>query len=78
MTGVGQTTGITYHPVGVTQWEEHYDAESFPYTFTWINYWPMVGPGKGNNVYFVDKYHITVNANGEVTGEHAASDTVCH
>jgi hypothetical protein len=74
---VGQTTGDTYHGGGVTQWEENYIADSFPYTLTWISYGLFVGPGRGNNLYLVDKYHITVDANGEVSVEHSMLDTIC-
>ena len=74
---VGQTTGDTYQVGGVTQWEENYIADSFPYTLTYINYGVFAGPGRGNNLYLVDKYHITVDANGEVSVEHSMLDTIC-
>jgi hypothetical protein len=65
-TGVGQTTGDTYHATGVTQ-EEFNQNGTYPFTDTFVNNFRLIGPGPNNNLLIHENLHITINANGVVT-----------
>jgi hypothetical protein len=66
-TGVGLTTGDTYHATGVTQ--EHFKGslQNGQFNDTFINNFRIIGPGPNNNLLVHQTIHITINANGEVT-----------
>ena len=61
ISGFGQTTGIKYQATGVTQQQ----LSTNPFTF--INNFRIIGQGPGNNFLIHQVFHVTVNANGEVT-----------
>jgi hypothetical protein len=67
--GVGSTTGDKYQATGVTQ--DHFNAGSdgLPVTFTFINNFRIIGKGPGNNFLVHETFHVTINANGQVTAE---------
>jgi hypothetical protein len=65
-TGVGQTSGAVY------QWNDAIN-ESFNASkglnFTGNQSWLLIGQGKAPNFKLNSTFHITINANGEVTAE---------
>jgi hypothetical protein len=65
-TGVGQTTGDTYHATGVTQEEINLNGP-FPITDTFVNNFRIIGPGSNNNLLIHELVHVTINANGVLT-----------
>lgn len=68
-TGVGLTTGDTYHAVGVTQEHDSVPIENGAFNFTFINNFRLIGPGPDNNLQVKQTVHVTINANGDVTSE---------
>ena len=66
LTGVGLTTGDTYHATGVTQTTEH-NGVRLPVVFSLINNFRFIGAGRDNNLLIHEESHVTINANGVVT-----------
>jgi hypothetical protein len=66
ISGYGLTTGDKYQATGVTQDEFSVNAP-LPYEETFINNFRMIGQGPGNNFSVHENFHITFNANGDVT-----------
>jgi hypothetical protein len=64
LTGVGLTTGDKYQGTGVTQ---DVGNTKVGETYTYVNNFRMIGQGPGNNYLVHETYHITINANGELT-----------
>ena len=64
LTGVGLTTGDKYQGTGVTQDESN---TKIGQEYTYVNNFRMIGQGPGNNYLVHSTYHITINANGELT-----------
>jgi hypothetical protein len=64
VTGIGLVSGLTYQGTGVTR-------ESFTLakgsTDTFVNNFRLISRGPGSDVIVQDVFHITVNANGDVT-----------
>ena len=67
ISGTGLTTGDKYQGTGVTQ-------ETFGGSFvngqlsdTFVNNFRIIGQGRGNNLLIHQTFHITFNANGELT-----------
>jgi hypothetical protein len=66
-TGVGLTTGATYHGTGVTQQTFTDNGPGPQLEFTFINNFRMISSGTTPNFDVHQTIHITVNENGEVT-----------
>ncbi len=64
VSGTGLTTGAKYQATGVTQGTFN-GRVGFEQTF--VNNFRIIGQGPGNNFMIHENFHITVNANGEVT-----------
>ena len=64
ISGTGFTTGDKYQGTGVTQGTFN-GKVGFESTF--VNNFKIIGQGPGNNFLLHENFHITVNANGEVT-----------
>lgn len=64
VTGLGLTTGDTYQGTGVTQDQFNGTVGS---EFTFVNNFNIIGQGPGNNAMIHETFHVTVNANGQVT-----------
>ena len=64
ITGIGQTTGDKYQGTGVTQDQinARIGAEE-----TFINNFRIIGQGSGNNFLIHENFHMTINANRNVT-----------
>ena len=74
VTGTGLTTGATYQGTGVTQdqFTAHVRSEE-----TFVNNFRIVGQGPGNNYLVHENFHVTVNANGDVTATHDNFSVEC-
>jgi len=67
ITGYGEVTGDKYQATGVTRHNENLQPVAYPVEYTYVNNFRIIGPGPGNNFVIHETYHITINANGEVT-----------
>jgi hypothetical protein len=67
---VGAVTGDKYQPTGVTQGTFKGSLQNGQYTETFVNNFRIIGPAPGNNFLVHEVFHITINANGDVTVEH--------
>ena len=65
ISGLGESTGITYHGSGVTQEEIKGSLKNEKYMDTYINNFKIAGHGVNYKIH--NNMHITVNANGETT-----------
>jgi hypothetical protein len=64
VSGIGLTTGDRYQGTGVTQSQFNATAAVEE---TFINNFRIIGQGPDNNFLVHSTFHVTVNANGEVT-----------
>lgn len=64
VSGTGLTTGDKYQATGVTQGT---DNGKVGFESTFVNNFRVIGQGPGNNFLVHENFHITFNANGEVT-----------
>ena len=69
MKGYSSSSGDTYQGTGVTQSTETFRAAGFPYVYTYVNIYRMIGQGSGNNYLIHALEHVTVNSNGQVSTE---------
>jgi hypothetical protein len=67
ISGTGLTSGDRYHATGVTRFNLN-STEAMEVTV--VNNFRIIGPGPRNNLLVHDNFHITVNANGDVTASH--------
>jgi hypothetical protein len=65
VTGVGLTSGATYHATGVTRETTTIRAGGISDTF--VNSFKIIGEGSAQNFLETDVFHLTMNANGVVT-----------
>ena len=65
ISGVGMTSGAQYQATGITRSSEN--VVGMPYNYTLVNNFRIIGQGAGNNFLLHETFHITVNANGELT-----------
>lgn len=65
VSGVGLTSGVKYQGTGVTR--DHFKISGLPWEQTFVNNFRIIGQGKGNNFLVHENFHVTVNANGEMT-----------
>lgn len=65
--GTGLESGDKYQGTGVTQETQNLNGIEFPYSYTYVNNFRMIGQGKGNNYLVHETWHITINANGDLT-----------
>jgi hypothetical protein len=66
ITGVGLTSGATYHATGVTLGTTTIKAKG-GISDTFVNNFKIIGEGSAPNFLQTDVIHLTVNANGVVT-----------
>lgn len=73
ISGVGDITGAKYQATGVTQ--DEFNAK-FGYEETFVNNFRIIGQGRGNNFLVHEVFHVTINANGDVTAffDHFSAD----
>lgn len=65
--GHGMSTGLKYQGTGVTRYHTNLRPDGYPYEHTYVNNFRIIGQGPGNNYLVHETFHITINANGEVT-----------
>jgi len=70
ISGVGQTTGDTYHATGVTQDNFKGSFNNGQFNETFINNFRIIGQGPDNNFTVHENFHLTINANGDLTSFH--------
>jgi hypothetical protein len=73
---IGLETGIVFHPTGVSQEMMKAYSENGAIVNTYINIYHMVGQG-GIQLKIKMVYHVTINANGDLTAEVDKNDVVC-
>ena len=74
VTGVGLVNGLVYHGTGVTRESQTFgDAE----THTFVNNFRLISPGRGGDVMVQQVFHVTLNANGEVTATQDRTTISC-
>ncbi len=66
ISGVGQSSGTKYRRVGAIHSTFNISG-SAPLEQTITNSFNFIGQGAKNNTLLIETYHVTVNANGEVT-----------
>jgi hypothetical protein len=66
ITGVGLTSGASYHATGVTLGTTTIKAKG-GISDTFVNNFKIIGEGRAPNFLETDVVHLTVNANGVVT-----------
>lgn len=76
ISGVGAETGAIYRATGVTQDVLVLNGDP-PLAYTSVNNFRLIGPGPGNNLTVHQVFHLTVNANGEVTVSLDSGKTEC-
>jgi hypothetical protein len=78
VSGTGETTGATYHFTGggvaITY---ELPLEQVPFQVSWVEHGRIVGPTDTPNVRFDTHWHLTINANGEVTADFNFQRSVC-
>jgi hypothetical protein len=78
-TGVGQTTGARYVGNSTQEVNEHFDgSDGAPYNFTFPNHLNLNGQGRVENLRVKEFFHITVNANGDITSFKEEMSAECH
>lgn len=75
--GVGLTSGATYQGTGVSQFTQDVRPAGFPVTFTAVNNFRIIGQGAVGNLLVHELFHVTVNANGNLTAFVADFSLVC-
>lgn len=67
ISGTGLTTGDRYRATGVTQQTFGGSFVNGQFSDTYVNNFRIIGQGPGNNFLVHEKFHITLNAKGELT-----------
>jgi hypothetical protein len=76
ITGVGLTSGATYHATGETLGTTTINAKG-GISDTFVNNFKIIGAGTAQNFLETDVIHLTVNANGDVTATVEKSTIRC-
>ncbi len=74
--GVGLTSGKRYRRVGATH-NSYRDTGTGPFVLTITDSFHFIGQGAGNNTLLSGTYHITINANGQMTASVDRFSVVC-
>ena len=74
ISGIGQTTGDQYRGTGVSQ--DQFNAKVGE-EYTFINNFNIIGQGPGNNALVHENFHITIDANGNLTADFDNSHSEC-
>ena len=77
VSGVGLSTGDRYQGTGVTQSFFKGSLQNGQFNQTFVNNFRIIGQGPGNNFLLHENFHLTVNANGEVTTVHDNFSVEC-
>lgn len=77
ISGVGLDTGDKYQGTGVTQGHFKGSFNNGQFNQTFVNNFRIIGQGPGNNFLVHKNFHLTINANGEVTTAHDNFNVEC-
>ena len=77
LSGVGLTTGDTYHGTGVTTDQFQASLVNDHFTETFVNNFRIIGQGPGNNFLAHENLHITINADGDLIVFHDNFSVEC-
>jgi len=77
ISGVGETTGQTYHATGITEESLKTALQNGAANTTFVNNFRIIGQGPGNNFLVHETAHVTINADGSVTVFHDDMSIVC-
>lgn len=77
ITGTGETTGLKYQAVGLTQQSFSGSLQNGQLALTFVNNFYIIGQGPGNNFQVHETLHITINADGSVTVSHDNFSATC-
>jgi len=66
---VGLDTGDTYRATGRTGESFNVGAGGLPLSYTFVNQFNLVGPGDAVSFTVHETFHVTVNANGDLTAD---------
>ena len=75
--GVGAITGDVYKATGVTQEQVSGSFVNGQFESTSVNNFRIIGPGKGNNLLVHQVFHVTFNANGDMTANVVSTSIEC-
>jgi hypothetical protein len=67
ISGTGLTTGDKYQATGVTQQTFGGSFVNGQFSDSYVNNFRIIGQGRGSNFLVHEKFHITLNAKGELT-----------
>jgi hypothetical protein len=67
VSAVGLTTGTKYVVPGMLHDNFNLEGADFPLTHTFVNNFQVIGAGSVPNLNLHETFHITINANGEIT-----------
>jgi hypothetical protein len=68
VSGTGRTTGYRYRGTGITQSTMNFDGvDTFPFVFTFVNNFRIIGQGPGNNFTLHENIHQTISSSGALT-----------
>ena len=74
---VGSVTGDKYQPTGVTQDHFKGSLQNGQFNETFVNNFRIIGHGSGNNFLVHEVFHITINADGDLTVIHDEVSVDC-
>ena len=68
ISGIGESTGAKYHATGVTAESFKNSLQNGQSNSTFVNNFRIIGQGPGNNYLVHETMHVTINADGTITG----------
>ena len=78
VTGIGETTGATYHGTGVGHENINISSKDGSFTDSYVLRVDFIGNGQVPNFEFHETAHITVNADGTIIVNFDNIGTTCH
>ena len=69
--------GSEYNGVGVTRFGDSGSYDGFPWSYTYVNNFYMIGKGQAPNYKVHETMHVTINANGDVTTDRMDTRITC-
>ena len=75
--GVGELSGLQYRGTGGTFEHEGTARDGFPYTYSFVNNFRIIGQGPNNNLLMHMTVHQTINANGDFTADVDLTNSDC-
>lgn len=76
VTGVGLTSGAKFNLTGIDR-QTTQVAGPLPFVLSYVNRYHIVGTGQAPSFMVQQTFHVTVNANGEITSKPGKLEAVC-